>query len=121
MKQSSKLKFVKDLKRDAIICQDDCDLKTIAEKIINQNMNHIVITDRNLNLKGIVTSFDVTKAIAKDKTDLNDIITKKVIITSDNEPIDVAIRKMKQNDISALPVIDENNKVVGIITSEELM
>ncbi len=121
MKQTSKLKFVKDLKRDAIICYDDCNLKTIAEKIINQNMNHIVITDRNQNLKGIVTSFDVTKAIAEDKTDLNDIITKKVITTTDNEPIDVATRKMKQNDISALPVIDENNKVVGIITSEEMM
>ncbi|UCD01961.1 MAG: homocysteine biosynthesis protein [Promethearchaeota archaeon] len=121
MKQTSKLKFVKDLKRDAIICYDDCDLKTVAEKIINQNMNHIIITDRNQNLKGIVTSFDVTKAIAKDKTDLDEIITKKVIVTTDNEPIDVAARKMKQNDISALPVIDEKNKVVGIITSEELM
>lgn len=121
MKQTSKLKFVKDLKRDAIICYDDCDLKTIAEKIVNQNMNHIVITDRSQNLKGIVTSFDVTKAIAEVKTDLDDIITKKVITTTDNEPIDVAARKMKQKEISALPVIDENNKVVGIITSEELI
>ena len=121
MHQPSKLKFVKDLKRDAVICYDDCDLKTIAEKIINQNMNHIIITDRERVLKGIVTSFDVTKAIAEDKEALNDIITKKVFTTKDNEPIDVAARKMKQNEISALPVIDKNNKVVGIITSEELI
>ncbi|MFX1308712.1 MAG: homocysteine biosynthesis protein [Promethearchaeota archaeon] len=121
MKQISKLRFVKDLKRDAVICFEDCDLKTVAKQIIDQNMNHIVITDRENNLKGIVTSFDVTKAIAEDKTDLNKIITKKVIITTDNEPLDVAARKMKINEISALPVVDENNKVVGIITSEELM
>ena len=121
MNQSSKLKFVKDLKREAVTCYDDCDLKTIAEKIINQNMNHIIITDREKILKGIVTSFDVTKAIAEDKDALNDIITKKVFTTNDNEPIDVAARKMKQNEISALPVIDKNNKVVGIITSEELI
>jgi uncharacterized protein (DUF39 family)/CBS domain-containing protein len=121
MKQSSKLKFVKDLKREAITCYDDCDLKTIAEKIINENMNHIVIIDREKRLKGIVTSFDVTKAIAKDKTVLNEIITKKVYTTNDNEPISIAARKMKTNEISALPVIDENTKVVGIITSEELM
>jgi uncharacterized protein (DUF39 family)/CBS domain-containing protein len=121
MKQTLKIKFVKDLKRKAIICYDDCDLKTIAEKIIDQNMNHIVITDRENNLKGIVTSFDVTKAIAKEKTDINEIITKKVITASDNEPIDVAARRMKQNYISALPVIDKNKKVVGIITSEELI
>jgi len=121
MKQTSKLKFVKDIKREAVICFDDCDLKMVAKKIINQSMNHIVITNREKILMGIVTSFDVTKAIAEDKKDLNKIITKKVITTSNNEPIDVAARKMKSNEISALPVVDENNKVIGIITSEEMM
>lgn len=121
MKQISELKFVKDLKRNAVICYEDCDIKTVAEKIITQNMNHIVITDQEKYLKGIVTSFDVTKAIAENKTNLKEILTKKVITTTDNEPIELAARKMKKNDISALPVIDENNKVVGIITSEELM
>ncbi len=121
MKQTSELKFVKDLKRNAVICYEDCDIKSVAEKIITQNMNHIVITDRENQLKGIVTSFDVTRAIAENKTNLKEIITTKVIVTTDNEPLEVAGRKMKLNDISALPVIDENNKVVGIITSEELM
>jgi CBS domain-containing protein len=84
-------------------------------------MNHIIITDHNNKLKGIVTSFDITKAIGKDKSELSQIITKKVIATSDNEPIKIAARKMKLNDISALPVVDDNNKVRGIITSEDLM
>ncbi len=121
MKQTSELKFVKDFKRQAIKCFDDCDLKKIAEKIIEENMNHIVITDRKNYLKGIVTSFDVTKAIAQNKRELNDIITKKVITTTDNEPIGLATRRMKNNNISALPVVDERKKVIGIITSEELM
>ena len=121
MKQTSELRFVKDLKRQAIKCFDDCDLKKIAEKIIEENMNHIVITDRENYLKGIVTSFDVTKAIAQNKRELNDIITKKVITTTDNEPIGLAARRMKNNNISALPVVDESKRVIGIITSEELM
>jgi len=54
-------------------------------------------------------------------TELKEIITKKVITTTEHEPIDIAIRKMKINDISALPIIDQDNKVIGIITSEELM
>jgi uncharacterized protein (DUF39 family)/CBS domain-containing protein len=121
MKQTSELKFVKDFKRQAIKCFDDCDLKKVAEKIIEENMNHIVITDRDNYLKGIVTSFDVTKAIAQNKRELNDIITKKVITTTDNEPIGLAARRMKNNNISALPVVDESKRVIGIITSEELM
>jgi uncharacterized protein (DUF39 family)/CBS domain-containing protein len=121
MRQTDKIKFVKDLKKKAVICYDDCDIKIVAEKIINQNINHIVITDRENRLKGIVTSFDITKAVASNKNSLEDIITKKVITTSDNEPVEVAARKMKQHDISALPVIDDKNYVVGIISSEELL
>jgi CBS domain-containing protein len=100
MKIVSELKFVKDLKK---------------------KVNHIVIIDRENNLKGIVTSFDITKAIAEDKHRLDEIITKRVITTTDNDPLDVAARKMKVNEISALPVVDDQKKVVGIISSEELM
>ncbi|MHA1782712.1 MAG: homocysteine biosynthesis protein, partial [Promethearchaeota archaeon] len=121
MKQSIETKFVKDLKKEAIICYDDCDLKIVAKLIIQKNTNHIIITDHEGRLEGIVTSFDVTKAIAEDKRELKEIITKKVITTTEHEPIDIAIRKMKINDISALPIIDQDNKVIGIITSEELM
>ncbi len=121
MRQVSELRFVKDLKKNAIICYEDCDLKTVADKIIRENMNHIVITDKENTLKGIVTSFDITKAMAGEKTKLTEIVTKKVITTTDNEPIEVAARKMKINEISALPVIDAQKKVIGIITAEELM
>ncbi len=121
MKQSIETKFVKDLKKEAIICYDDCDLKIVAKLIIQKNTNHIIITDHEGRLEGIVTSFDVTKAIAEDKRELKEIITKRVITTTEHEPIDIAIRKMKINDISALPIIDQDNKVIGIITSEELM
>jgi len=121
MKQTLELRFVKDLKKKAEICYEDCDIKVVAQKIIEKNTNHVVITDKDDKLRGIVTSFDITKAIAEDKYELGLIITKRVITTYDNEPISNAARKMKENDISALPVIDDNRKVIGIITSEELM
>ena len=121
MKQTKELKFVKDLKKNAEICYDDCDIKIVAEKIIKKSINHIIITDKENHLKGIVTSFDITKAIAEDNHDLQSIVTKHVITTYDDEPISNAARKMRENDISALPVIDENKKIVGIITSEEMI
>ena len=121
MKQSNQLKFVKDLKKEAVICYEDCEIKLVAERITNKNVNHIIITDKENKLRGIVTSFDITKAVALDKHEIKDIITKKVITTTDNEPVNIAARKMKQNKISALPVVDEKNNVVGIISSEELM
>ena len=44
-------------KKEAEICYEDCDIKEVADKIIRKNINHIVITDRDKVLKGIVTSF----------------------------------------------------------------
>ena len=121
MKQSTAIRFVKDLKKKAVICYNDCDLKIVAKKIIEENINHVVITNKSNQLEGIVTSFDVTKAIAHDNKELKEIVTRKVITTKDNEPINLAARKMKIHEISALPVINEQNEVTGIITSEELM
>ena len=121
MKQSAQLKFVRDLKKEAIICYSDCDIKVVAKKIIDNNANHIVITDHLFVLEGIVTSFDITKAIAEEKSDLKDIITRRVITTYDDEPLDIAARKMRTNNISALPVLNKGNKVIGIITAEELV
>lgn len=121
MKQSTQLKFVRDLRKKAIICYDDCDIKVVAQKIIDHNTNHIVITDHQNVLEGIVTSFDITKAIAEDKSNIKEIITKKVIVTRDDDPIEIAARKMKSNNISALPVVDNAKRVIGIISAEELM
>ena len=121
MKQKDELKFVRDLKKEAVTCYEDCDIKTVAEKIIYSNSNHIVIINHKNVLVGIVTSFDITRAIAEEKGILKDIMTRRVITTTDNEPLDIAARKMKLNEISALPVIDDNKIVIGIISSEELM
>jgi CBS domain-containing protein len=121
MKLESELKFVKDLKRKAVICYEDCDISVVAQKIIESELNHILITDKEKKLKGIVTSFDIAKTIAQNHTTLNEIITKKIVTTKDNEPVSFAIRKMKKNNISALPVINNDYKVVGIITSEDII
>ncbi|TFF89797.1 MAG: CBS domain-containing protein, partial [Promethearchaeota archaeon] len=121
MKLESELKFVKDLKRKAVICYEDCDISVVAQKIIESELNHILITDKEKKLKGIVTSFDIAKAIAQNHTTLNEIITKKIVTTKDNEPVSFAIRKMKKNNISALPVINNDYEVVGIITSEDII
>ena len=121
MKEVSIQKFVKDFKKEAIICRLNDSINIVAKKIIEENENHVAVVDENKVLKGIVTSFDITRAIAEDKEILSEIITKKVITTTDDDPIDVAARKMRISNISGLPVVDKNNKVIGLITSEELL
>jgi len=98
---------------------EDEGIEAIAQRIIRQSVNHIVVADDQGKLRGIVTSWDITKAIAEEKRRLKDIIVRRVVTTSPNETVETASRKMAQHRISALPVINHERKVLGIITSED--
>jgi uncharacterized protein (DUF39 family)/CBS domain-containing protein len=120
MRQTGKIEFVSSLASEAVTCDVDEEIKAVAQRIISKSVNHVVVTDKNGEIKGIVTSWDLTRAVAEGKTKLTDIITKKVFTTRPDVTLEEASRKMAQHHISALPVIDQSKKVVGLITSEDM-
>ena len=120
MKQTEEIAFVNSVIHTAVTCTEDEEIKAVAERIINRSVNHVVVTDEQGKLRGIVTSWDITKAVAEGKRRLGDIIIRKVVTTKPDESLEAASRKMAQHQISALPVIDQDRKVLGIITSEDI-
>ncbi len=120
MKQTEEVSFVNSVTHAAVTCRDDEDIKAVAQRIISKSVNHVVVVNKQGEIRGMVTSWDVTRAVAEGKNRLDDIITKKVVTTRPEETLEVASRKMAQHHISALPVIDRDKKVVGLITSEDI-
>ena len=120
MRQIDEITFVNRVAHEAVTCRVDEDIQAVAQRIISKSVNHVVVTDKQGTVKGMVTSWDVTRAVAEGKTKLADIITKKVFTITPEETLEVASRKLAQNHISALPVVDHNKKVVGLITSEDI-
>lgn len=120
MRQSKEIAFVSNVAHKPITCRVDEEIKTVAKRIISKSVNHVVVTDKYGEIKGIVTSWDLTRAIAEGKSRLADVITKKVFTTRPEETLEEASRKMAQHHISALPVVDNEKKVVGLITSEDI-
>jgi uncharacterized protein (DUF39 family)/predicted transcriptional regulator len=118
MKQTKEIAFVESLVQKAVTCEEGEEIKSVAQQIINRSVNHIIVVDEEGKLKGIVTLWDITKAIAEEKRRLTDIITRKVVTATIDEPLEAASRKMAQHNISALPVIDKERRVLGIVTSE---
>lgn len=51
---------------------------------------------------------------------INDIMTKEVVKVNSDEPINKAAKMMKEHDIGAVPVCD-NDKVIGIITDRDIV
>ncbi|MCJ7763245.1 homocysteine biosynthesis protein, partial [Candidatus Bathyarchaeota archaeon] len=120
MKQTEATPFVSNVMQTAITCKENEEVRAIAERIVTKSVNHIVVVDDLGKLSGIVTSWDVTRAMAEGKKVLCDIMTRRVITTKPDEPLETASKKMAQHNISALPVINDEKKVLGIVTSEDV-
>jgi len=96
------------------------DIKTIASLIVRNGVDHIPIVDDDNRLIGIVTSWDLAKALAQGKRMLEEVMTTKVITTRENESGDVLARRLAQYNISGMPVIDDEKRVIGIVTTDDL-
>jgi uncharacterized protein (DUF39 family)/predicted transcriptional regulator len=92
----------------------------VAKRLVQNNVNHLPVVDADQKLLGIVTSWDIANAVAKEKTRLKDVMTKKVIIAREDEPVDIIARRIDKHEISGLPIIDKNNHVKGMITAEDI-
>jgi uncharacterized protein (DUF39 family)/CBS domain-containing protein len=120
MRQTEEVSFVANVMQKAVTCSETETVQAIAERILTRSVNHIVMVDGNGKLTGIVTSWDITRALAQRKTALADIVTRRVITAKPDEPLETASKRMAQHNISALPVIDNEKKVLGIVTAEDV-
>ena len=120
MKQTEATPFVGNVMQTAVTCKENEEVRAIAERIVTKSVNHIIVVDDLGRISGIVTSWDVTRAMAEGKKTLIDIMTRRVVTTKPDEPLETASKKMAQHNISALPVINDEKKVLGIVTSEDV-
>jgi len=112
---------VKDVMTSRVIsAKPTDDVKTLASLIVKHGIDHIPIVDAEGKLVGIVTSWDLARALAEDKRTLQEVMTTKVIVAKPDESVDVAARKLLQYKISGMPVVDENFRVVGMVTTDDL-
>lgn len=121
MKQATGAPLVKDVMTKPAITAAPEDKTSSAAKLLAKGaFNHLPIVDKRGKLLGIVTSWDLAVALGTGKRKLSEIMTKKVVVASEDEPVDSAARKLEQHNISGLPVIDADRSVKGILTSEDI-
>lgn len=77
------------------------------------------VTDENRKLLGIVTVKDLLLSDSTDK--IFEIMDTNIISTSTLEDKEVVAEKFRKYDLLALPVVDRENRLVGIITIDDAM
>lgn len=123
MRETAVTPRVRDImNRQVISITEDEEIRVAAKRLLKDETNHLPVLDGNGTLVGIITTYDVSKAVVTDGRlrQVKDIMTRKVIKTTPDEPVDIAAQKLERNNISALPVVDATNRVVGILSAIDL-
>ena len=93
-----------------------------AKKMMKEfRIGGIPVVDTNGKLIGIVTNRDL-RFIKDDTLSVNDVMTKDgLIVTKENTSLAQAEDILQKHKIEKLPVVDENYKLVGLITYRDII
>ena len=112
---------VTDLMREVVVTiKEDADVVDAAKMMLDKQVTHIPVVTDDYKLIGIVTSWDLSKSIATGSNHLKDIMTTTVKYCYADDSIESVARMMSEYDISSLPVVDEDMKVLGIVTTDQI-
>jgi CBS domain-containing protein len=86
---------------------------------------HCVVVDQAGVVVGVISDRDILRALARNPNarskSLDQIMTKNPITVKRNTAIIDAVAKMVAKRINCLPVIDDDGRVCGIVTSTDLL
>ena len=110
---------------DVCFVKPDCNTYDAARIMCENHIGCIPVCDEEKKVVGIVTDRDILlRTVACDKdtktTPVSEIMTTNVCTCSPEADIDEVQNIMAQNQIRRVPIVDDNNKVVGILTMGDL-
>jgi CBS domain-containing protein len=123
MRETARVPRVQDIMdRNIYSVSDGDEIREAAKRLLKGDTNHLVVLDKEGKLVGIITTYDLSKAIARPgrAKKVRDIMTTKVITTNPDEHVDIVARKLEHYNVSALPVVDPKEKVLGMLTAINL-
>ncbi|BCS88884.1 CBS and ACT domain-containing protein [Pseudodesulfovibrio sediminis] len=120
--------------KDVITITPDRSMMKASKVMKDKNISRIPVVDDNGKLIGIVSDRDIKDASPSKATTLDmhelyyllseikiqDIMTKKVKSIKETETVEKAAVLMLEGNFGGLPVLDEEEKVVGIITDTDI-
>jgi CBS domain-containing protein len=112
------------MKRNVLTTTPDRTLEQAAQNMVERSVGAAVIV-KDQAVVGIVTERDVMRAVALGmvpwSTKLEDIMTRDPICTKPSMDIHEAIAMMLEGKFRHLPVVDDDGKLIGIVSTRDLL
>ena len=105
-----------------VICIHQNQNTQIAQQLMqSHNFHHLPVIDQQAQLQGLISDRDLLINGARSNTTVTSVMQRKVLCAARHTPIREIAEAMLEYRIGALPLIDSNNKVEGIITRHDIL
>jgi CBS domain-containing protein len=99
-------------------------VKSAAQAMRDNDIGDVLVVDRAGDLCGIVTDRDIAMRMAaegkKGTTRLSSVLSDNPITIAPMEPLETAEAMMRGNAVRRLPVVDERDGVIGVVSLGDL-
>jgi CBS domain-containing protein len=99
---------------------------TISNLMKKGKVSSIIIIDQNSEPIGIITERDIVRRVISDDKDpkitkATDIMSRPLITVKEDTDLYDVSKKMVKHKIRRLPVVNDNNTLVGIVTVTDII
>ena len=122
MKKSSDV-----MTKDLVYVLPDESVANVAQLMKKEDIGPVLIVDNeeNKTLVGIVTDRDLALKVVGEgrdpkNTKVEDVMTVKVVTSRAGDSVENAMKAMAQYQLRRIPVVDDHNHLVGIISQADV-
>jgi CBS domain-containing protein len=117
-----RLRTVEDFMTTAVISlKESATVEEARAQMQGADIRHVPIVDGRFKPIGVLSSHDFLKDGARPEAPVANIMTRRVLTVRSEDPAFKAADLMIQNKISSLPVVDEMDVLIGIVTATDLL
>jgi len=128
LKQLSELKVSEIMVKDPLFSTPDEKISATELLMVRKNIGGLpVIKDqKNQKIIGIITQRDIRLArfavsLESSKTTVKDLMTPEPFTVKENNTLLFVLEKMFSKKIQRLPVVNENNELIGLVLKNEIL
>ena len=103
-----------------LVSQDET-ISTALDIMTEKEVSGLLVVDSESNLVGILTERDVLFESLDSTKLVKELMTKDVITSKPGINVDEAKDILKKNRIEKLPLIDDNQKIHGLYTTQDIL
>ncbi|HSF29280.1 MAG TPA: CBS domain-containing protein [Candidatus Tectomicrobia bacterium] len=99
--------------------------RDLALQLLSGMYSGLPVVDGTGRVIGVVTEFDLLKAIREGKdlqtVKAEEIMSRTVICAQEEDTLDDIVAKMTEHNIIRLPVVGEDGKLIGVIARADIL